>query len=113
MIGLIFMESFNATRVVRERGWTEAWALGLRCQYDIKRLDENIFDGQRFAVGFETFEIDGDGFAKICHGLVEGVPFGMAAGQDGTRSVVPAIGLGLEYRCVSHECSLADRARGP
>jgi hypothetical protein len=60
----------------------------------IERLGEDIFDGQRFAVGLQAFEVEGDGFADVGDGFVEGVAFGMTAGQRGAGRVISACAQG-------------------
>lgn len=95
---------------LRGRGWKGVLPFESGGQHDVQWLNKEVFDGQRFAVGLETFKIDGDGFAEVGDGFVKRVAFGMTAGQRGTHGVKPAIGLSFEYRRVSHEGSLADRA---
>ena len=99
-------ESDRLLRFGRPRGlgWREAWAsfaFQSDGDCDVQRFDENIFDGERFAVGLKAFEVDGDGFAQVGDGLVECVALGMTAGQGGAGGVIAAARICLKNSGVS------------
>jgi hypothetical protein len=73
---------------------------------DVERLDEDVFDWQRFAMGLEAFKLIGDGLSDVGGGVIVCAAFGMTSGQRGTEGVVSAIGLRLDNYRVSHARSI-------
>jgi hypothetical protein len=54
-------------------------------------------------VSDHAFDVDGDRFADVGDGLIERIPFGVAAGQGRAHRVVAAFGLGFKNCGETHD----------
>jgi hypothetical protein len=77
---------------------------------DVERLDQDVFDGERFAMGSQAFEVNFDGFTDVVGSLLQRVTLGMTARQGRTECVIAAAGLCLEDDRVPHARSIAENA---